>query len=184
MFKLRRIFSLIVPRGGKQKELEELRDWLDDTVEAIRKKYAEPVDEKGDFRCGTYGIDVDGSQFSKQQLAPVAKKIAELHDFCREKNIRLEIAGFDLMPHGHSVVRGGASAPYSVQIGLDAGWTYCDYDHPQSLRLWAKDERMEMSSQKQLPGPDAAQNPPVEEAPPTREITVYSPLRLQPKPPG
>src|SRR5436305_12720665 len=108
-----RLFSKISRKGSDKKAaLKRLEHWIDDTTQAFQEYLSGGLtDAEGNLKGGRiFAIDVDASVFSKEELASVAKKIEALHDICRTLDVHFEVAGFDLLPHSHTLIMGSASS--------------------------------------------------------------------------
>jgi hypothetical protein len=182
MASLRKIFSKIKPDAAekeRQRQLARLEAWLGKLPEKFRQDLEHPLQENGQFKVAHYAIDVDGSDFTKAELAEVAKKIEALHDICMKKDVAFDVAGFSPLPADYTVTpNGSASSGRSVTVGFDTGKTYCHYMHPRCNELRANGLEPQFSRARKTPAPDPKIREIVIEGL-SEKINVNKPLRFK-----
>jgi hypothetical protein len=149
MAPLKKIFGALNPIGHKRRrDIESLRRWVEHVTEDVEKNFTTLTNANGTFKASGWGIDIDGSNFTKKELAPVAQAFEKLHDACFAKDVSLSIAGFDLLPHQYAVTTGSAASHYGAQISVNANMTYCLFDHPRCRELEAAGHKADFSKRR------------------------------------
>jgi hypothetical protein len=134
MASLRDIFSKLKQNAKKERlrQLARLESWLDDLPKNFNNELENPLWPDGSFKIMQYEIDIDGSNYTKQELARVAKNIEALHDICMKKDVAFGVTGFNPLPGAYTTsANGSVSSGRNVNVGFDAGKTYCHYMHPR-----------------------------------------------------
>ena len=92
------------------------------------------------FKSFSLSVDIDGGQFSREELTTIARKVETLHDIALEYNVGLEISGFDRLPKvGHATSGGGWHRGGQVSIELNLGAPYQIQTHPTFEGSTSKD---------------------------------------------
>lgn len=123
----------------KENELARLSEWVLKTAESIRKD----IDglQKDGLQGKSYTLStsfIDFDQFTRQDLLALRPALETLHEVCREKNISIDLEGFDLLPRTRLATEGGFSLPAGsgdFAIYIDVRHKYNYYVNPFSDEL-------------------------------------------------
>ena len=179
MASLRNIFAKLSKTERKRlDQLDRMERWLGDLAGKFTQELENLQQPNGDFKIMAYEIDVDGSNYTKKELAAVAKKIEALHDICMKKDVALDVTGFSLLPTQYTVTaHGSASSGRNVSVSYNASKTYCHYVHPRCSELQSNGLKLRFSHARGTAAPEAEIQKIVTEGL-SGEMTVSRPLRL------
>ena len=107
---------------------------LDDVFNemAAHKNYCMALEENGLQQALTmqFPIELDGSNFTKDELATVANEFKAIHDIGLKYNVDISFDGFDNMPRKVTGTRGGYADNRCILISLNTSRPYSVYTHP------------------------------------------------------
>ena len=114
----------------RKERLRSLETWVTQTTKILFNNAAAHYTDRA-HNILSFRIGIDTKDFSTNELAGVSAHIKDLHDLCRDRNIDLNIAGFDRPSHaGVSTDRGWHEAP-CVVIEVNTGKKYRLNSHPE-----------------------------------------------------
>lgn len=99
---------------------------------AAHKNYCMALRDNGMQQALTmqFPIELDGSDFTKEELATVAGKFKAIHDVGLKYNVDISFHGFDNMPRKVTGTNDGYSDNRCILISLNTARPYSVYTHP------------------------------------------------------
>ncbi len=105
-----------------------IREWLDKVISGIEDaaaKYKSENDSSKHIYAYCIGVGSDFRNMDQSDWAALLPELHDLHEVCRENNIRLDLEGFDSLPRPGFVTANQIDIhPYKIEVRITCGEPY------------------------------------------------------------